>query len=159
MDYTSNLRALYLSNLENSNEKILHVVLLDKNNLQNMFELFDKNYLYRSKIELKPIKFYSVTKIINSKLPIKLYGKNNDLLIIKMSRFTKELYENKIFGFTRIINNKLEEAIVYIDHDSDYESQEYKENLDYIKKNQDFGNLSENPIKFDTFYTKGIMNC
>ena len=92
MEHSSKLLGLYLPNLKNSNEKICKAVSLDKNILQNMFDLIDKKYLDKSKIVVRSIKFYSVTKIINNTIPIKLYGINNDLLFIRISEFRKEFY-------------------------------------------------------------------
>lgn len=159
MQATSELLGLYLSNPENPYEKILHGISYDKNILKNMIKLIDKEYLNKSKIEFLPVKFYSISRVLESQnFPMKLYGKNKDLMFIELTSYNKESVENKIFGFTRVYNNKIEEAIISISHDSHYNSSEYKNHLVYIKNTSNFKSLSENPIQFDTFYDEGIMN-
>ena len=162
MNSTSELLGLYLSNPEDPSEKILHAISFDKDILKNMLDLIDKEYFKRSKIEFLPVKFYSVLRILDTKnfqkFPKTLYGKNNDLMFIELTHFNKESMENKIFGFTRVFNNHIEESIISIGHDSHYDSLEYKNHLKYIRNTYVFKNLSENPIKFDTFYDEGVIN-
>ena len=156
MESASNLLGLYLVNPEDSIEKVLHAISFNKDTLTNMLELFDKDYVNRSKIEICPVKFYSILKLIKpddlKNSPIKLYGKNKDLLLTCTSKFIKETIENEIYGFTLLLNNKFEECIINI-------SKEHNDHLEYIKSTSNIGYFSENPIKFDTLYEEGIMNC
>jgi hypothetical protein len=123
-----------------------------------MIGFIDTEYLDRSKIEILPVNFYSVQKIIDkgNNLSVKLYGTNKDLLFTKISNFRKDSYKNKIFGFCR--TDTLEESVIAVSHDSHYDSHEYKDHLKYIKRNLYFENISVNPVQFDTFYEDGVIN-
>lgn len=151
---------LYFSDPEMNSEKIVHAVSTDKTKLLNLLKTISNDYKQRSRIEILPIKMYSVTKLHGIVNYSKLMGKNKDLLFLKVNQIDSDILNGKLYGFNYNNNNNYEQAILYVSSNYKVDTNNYNELIELIR-NEDFFkyNISENYIHFDKYYDEGIINA
>ena len=74
---------------------------------------------------------------------------------------SKNIPKNKIFGWNFAFKNgEVKQVLAFITHDSEGDSQTYKDYLTELKTESIFYNgLSENHVVLDEYYNEGILNA
>jgi hypothetical protein len=143
----------------------IHAISLNKDTLNDILNnQVPEEYKQMVKFVIKPIQVYLLIKFIEIEKANKIFkcfGTNKDLTLMPSSQVNINTFKNKMFGFNKKINNgDYIQSILIISNDNNYESEEYKKHLEYVKEQDMFKNeISENQIMFDTYYDESIMNA
>jgi hypothetical protein len=121
------------------------MVSLDEEKLQNILLTLKKEA--DGEYIIKEVKLYILSKIYNK------------FLITRATSFTEEFIGKKVYAMNKTDNQVL--IKVFVLHDSDENSEEYKTFIEDIRNDKLFeeNNLSLNTIKFDTYYEDGMLNA
>lgn len=141
----------------------VHSISLSEEKLKEIIDTEIPNEIKEIvKFEIKPIKVYLLTKLIekkNEKIKFSDFDPSKNLILTLVNSIKINNFKNKIFAFNKITTENCIQCLVAIAHDFDASSYEYQEHLKFVKRQKLFdNNISFSPIKFDIYYDEGILN-